>query len=70
VPLTPGYAGLRVACCEINDVTPRRALILGSGIWLAKQMNLIEFMAAIDELFYERQIELWAVGNVPDHLKA
>jgi hypothetical protein len=69
VPLTPGYAGLHVACREINDATPRRALILGSAIWLAKQMNLIEFMAAADEPFYERQIELWVVGNVADRLQ-
>jgi glycosyltransferase involved in cell wall biosynthesis len=44
-------------------------LILGSGNWLAKQMNLIEFTAAADELFHERQIELWVVGNVPNHLR-
>jgi len=70
IPLTPGYAGRRVACREITDATPRRALILGSGNWLAKQMNLIEFTAAADELFHERQIELWVVGNVPNHLRA
>ena len=70
VLLTPGYAGLHVAYREINDATPRRALILGSAIWLAKQMNLVEFMATADELFYQRQIELWVVGNVPDHLQA
>jgi polysaccharide biosynthesis protein PslH len=67
--LTPGYAGLRVACCEIDAATPRRALILGNAVWLAKQMNLIEFTAAADELFYERRIELWVVGNVPAHLR-
>jgi glycosyltransferase involved in cell wall biosynthesis len=70
VLLTPGYAGQRVACSEINDATPRRALILGSTIWLAKQMNLIEFTTAADELFYQHQIELWVVGNVADHLQA
>jgi polysaccharide biosynthesis protein PslH len=70
IVLTPGYAGRHVACREITDTTPRRALILGSGNWLAKQMNLIEFTAAADELFHERQIELWVVGNVPHHLRA
>jgi polysaccharide biosynthesis protein PslH len=70
VLLTPGFAGPHVPCREINDATPHRALILGSAVWLAKQMNLIEFMGAADELFYERQIELWVVGNVPDHLHA
>ena len=69
IPLTPGYAGRRVACREITDATPRRALILGSGNWLAKQMNLIEFTAAADEVLHERQIELWVVGNVPNHLR-
>ena len=68
--LTPGYAGLRVACCKINNTTPRRALILGNAIWLAKQMNLIEFITAADELFHERQIELWVVGKVPNRLQA
>jgi glycosyltransferase involved in cell wall biosynthesis len=68
VLLPPGYAGPRVAYREINHKTPRRALILGSAIWLAKRMNLIEFTAAADQLFYERDIELWVVGNVPDHL--
>jgi hypothetical protein len=67
--LTPGYAGLRVACCEINNATPRRALILGNAIWLAKQMNLIEFITAADALFHERQIELWVVGKVPNQFQ-
>jgi polysaccharide biosynthesis protein PslH len=69
VLLTPGYAGLRVACREIESATPRRALILGNATWLAKQMNLTEFIAAADELFYQSQIELWIVGNVPAHLR-
>jgi glycosyltransferase involved in cell wall biosynthesis len=68
VLLPPGYAGPRLAYREINDKTPRRTLILGSATWLAKQMNLIEFTAAADRLFYEREVELWVVGNVPDHL--
>ena len=68
--LTPGYAGRHVACRKIDDATPHRALLLSSAIWLAKQMNLIEFLAAADELFHQRQIELWVVGNVPERLQA
>jgi glycosyltransferase involved in cell wall biosynthesis len=68
--LTPGYADLHVARAEIDNTTPRRALILGSAIWFAKEMNLTEFLATADQLFYERQIELWVVGKVPDHLSA
>jgi glycosyltransferase involved in cell wall biosynthesis len=70
VLLTPGYAGRHVACRKIDDAMPRRVLILGTAIWLAKQMNLIEFIAAADELFHQLQIELWVVGNVADHLQA
>jgi polysaccharide biosynthesis protein PslH len=70
VLLTPGYAGPHVASREITDATPRRALILGSAIWLAKRMNLNEFLGAADELFHQRRIELWVVGNVPDHIRA
>jgi glycosyltransferase involved in cell wall biosynthesis len=70
VLLTPGYAGPHVASREITDATPRRALILGSAIWLAKQINLNEFLGAADELFHQRGIELWVVGNVPDNLQA
>jgi hypothetical protein len=69
VLLTPGYAGSHVASHEITEATPRRALILGSAIWLAKRMNLNEFLKAADELFHQRRIELWVVGNVPDHLQ-
>ena len=69
VLLTPGYAGQHLAYREINHATPRRALILGNAVWLAKQMNLIEFISAADKLFHERQIELWVVGKVPDHVQ-
>jgi polysaccharide biosynthesis protein PslH len=69
VLLPPGYASPHVVYREINDSTPRRAVILGSAVWLAKQMNLIEFLATADELFHQRRIELWVVGNVPDHLR-
>jgi glycosyltransferase involved in cell wall biosynthesis len=68
--LTPGYAGRRVASRELSNTTPRRALILGNAIWLAKQMNLIEFLSAANELFDQRGIELWIVGKVPDHVQA
>jgi polysaccharide biosynthesis protein PslH len=69
VLLTPGYAGQHLAFREIDDTTPRRALILGSAVWLAKQMNLTEFISAADRLFHERQVELWVVGKVPDHVQ-
>jgi polysaccharide biosynthesis protein PslH len=70
VLLTPGYAGAHAGLREITAATPRHALMLGSALFLAKQMNLIEFVAAADELFWRNQIELWVVGKVPDHLRA
>jgi polysaccharide biosynthesis protein PslH len=69
VLLTPGYAGARVASRTITTATPRRALIFGSALWIAKQMNLVDFVAASDDLFWRNQIELWVVGKVPDHLR-
>ena len=69
VLLTPGYAGAHAGSREITTATPRRALMFGSALWLAKQMNLIEFATAADELFCRNQIELWVVGNVPDYLR-
>ncbi len=30
----------------ITSTTPRRALMFGSALWLAKQMNLVEFVEA------------------------
>lgn len=70
VLLTPGYVGLGVASREIEAVTPRRALILGNAVWLAKQMNLTEFIEAADELFYQAGVELWIAGNIAPHLRA
>jgi glycosyltransferase involved in cell wall biosynthesis len=32
-------------------------------------MNLAEFLAAADELFGQRRIELWVVGTVPERLR-
>jgi polysaccharide biosynthesis protein PslH len=70
VIILPGYAGRRIRSRDITAATPRRALIFGATIWFAKQMNLIEFLAAADELFWHNQVELWVVGRVPDHLRA
>jgi len=70
VLLTPGYAGMPAHSRAITSTTPRRALMFGSALWLAKQMNLVEFIEAADELFSRNQIELWVVGRVPDYLHA
>jgi polysaccharide biosynthesis protein PslH len=68
VVLTPGYAGVAADARRITATTPRRVVLFGSALWLAKQMNLMEFVEAADELFARQQIELWVVGRVPDHM--
>jgi glycosyltransferase involved in cell wall biosynthesis len=68
VVLTPGYAGVTADARTITAATPRRVVLFGSALWLAKQMNMIEFVEAADELFARQQIELWVVGRVPDHM--
>jgi glycosyltransferase involved in cell wall biosynthesis len=69
IVLTPGYAGVPADARAITATTPRRVVLFGSALWLAKQMNLIEFVEAADELFARRQIELWVVGRVSDHMQ-
>jgi glycosyltransferase involved in cell wall biosynthesis len=69
IVLTPGYAGVPADPRTITATTPRRVVLFGSALWLAKQMNLIEFVEAADELFARQQIELWVVGRVPDHVQ-
>jgi polysaccharide biosynthesis protein PslH len=68
IVLTPGYAGAPPAARTITATTPRRALIFGNALWLAKQMNLMEFVEAADELFSRHQVELWVVGRIPEQL--
>lgn len=69
IVLTPGYAGVPADARRITATTPRRVVLFGSALWLAKQMNLIEFVEAADELFARQQIELWVVGRVPDRME-
>jgi glycosyltransferase involved in cell wall biosynthesis len=61
--LSPGYGGHRVADRSITAETPRRAVIAGSFDWLAKRMNLVEFLAAADARFADAGVELQVVGN-------
>jgi glycosyltransferase involved in cell wall biosynthesis len=61
--LSPGYAGRRVDTRHIGPHLPRRVLLVGSFEWLAKQMNLREFLAQADGLFASAGVELQIVGN-------
>jgi glycosyltransferase involved in cell wall biosynthesis len=64
--LTPGYHGRRVASRRITSGLPRRVVIVGSFDWVAKRMNLEEFVAVADPIFAERSVELQAVGSAEE----
>jgi len=64
--LTPGYCGRRVHARRISVDVPRRAVIVGSFDWIAKRMNLAEFVDVADPLFAEAQAELQAVGSAEE----
>ena len=64
--LTPGYCGRRLAARRLSDDLPRRAVIVGSFDWIAKRMNLAEFVEIADPLFAEAGAELQAVGSADE----
>ncbi len=68
--LTPGYCGRRVDERRISPALPRRAVIVGSFDWIAKRMNLAEFVDVADPLFAEAGAELQAVGSGDEGLPA
>src|SRR5262249_45817140 len=61
--LTPGYCGRRVGQRRISPTLPRCAVIVGSFDWIAKRMNLAEFVEVADPLFAQAGAELLAVGS-------
>jgi glycosyltransferase involved in cell wall biosynthesis len=64
--ITPGYRGRRLAERRISTELPRRAIIVGSFDWIAKRMNLEEFVDVADPLFAEQGVELQAVGSADE----
>src|SRR3546814_14578581 len=61
--MPPGYDGRRVAERRITGEIPRRAIIVGSFQWIAKQMSLRDFVMAADPLFAAAGAELEIVGS-------
>jgi glycosyltransferase involved in cell wall biosynthesis len=64
--LTPGYRGRKLSQREIDGRVPRRAVIVGSFDWIAKRMNLEEFVEVADPMFAEGGAELVAVGSAEE----
>lgn len=63
VVLPPGYAGRRVPRRTITAALPRRVVLVGSFDWLAKRMNLQEFLSIADPLFVAAGAELQVIGD-------
>ena len=61
--LTPGYCGRRLDRRSITAAMPRRAVVVGSFDWIAKRMNLEEFVNAADPIFATAGAELQVVGS-------
>jgi polysaccharide biosynthesis protein PslH len=69
--LTPGYAGRILARRRLGDDIPRRAVVLGTFDWIAKRLNLEEFVRVADPMFAAASAELHIVGNAePAFLEA
>lgn len=64
--ITPGYNGHRTDRREITAALPRRAIIVGSFDWIAKRMNLEEFISVADPLFAAQGAELQVVGSAEE----
>ncbi len=61
--LLPGYCGRRLEVRRITPDTPRRAVVVGSFDWLAKRMNLEEFLRVADPMFAAAGVQLEIVGD-------
>jgi len=63
VVLPPGYGGRRVSERRITADTPRSVVVAGSFEWIAKQMNLEEFLESADSRFAEAGVRLRVIGH-------
>jgi glycosyltransferase involved in cell wall biosynthesis len=70
VALTPGYGGAMIEERTISATIPRRALIFGSFQWIAKQINLCEFLEHAQSAFRDRNIGLDIIGSMDDALRS
>jgi glycosyltransferase involved in cell wall biosynthesis len=68
IVVPPGYAGRKQRVRALNGKVPRRAIIVGSFSWIAKQMNLERLLEAAGSVFTQQRVELHVVGVVPEPL--
>lgn len=69
VQLEPGFTGHVEAERSIGPSTPRRVVMVGSFLWVAKQENLRRFLRAADAAFQTCGIEFHVLGKMPAALK-
>lgn len=67
--LPPGFAGHRVPSRAIDASVPRRVVMLGSVRWIAKQINVEEFVNAADAKFHKAGITFDVIGDVDDEFR-
>lgn len=60
----PGFSAPVLRERVIDARVPRRAVILGSYRWLAKQMNLSQFLEIADPIFAEANIGVDIIGDI------
>jgi glycosyltransferase involved in cell wall biosynthesis len=68
--LPPGFSGYRADCRVIDATVPRRVVMLGSVRWIAKQINVAEFLEAADVKFYDAGITFDIIGDVDEEFRA
>lgn len=61
--LTPGYRGRAVSSRRMTEALPLRAVIVGTFDWIAKRINMEQFINAADAAFARRGIELQIIGS-------
>ncbi|QOZ32698.1 glycosyl transferase [Bradyrhizobium sp. CCBAU 53421] len=68
IVLPPGYAAAKQRHRVLNKEVPRRAILVGSFNWIAKQMNLERLLEADRGIFAAHRVELHVIGTVPEPL--
>src|SRR5262249_50667222 len=68
VRVPPVYAGARVRR-KLDASVPRRAMLLGSFDWVAKQNNLVQFLEVVGTRLQAAGVGIDIVGSVPPELR-
>lgn len=67
--IPPGYSGEKLARREITSATPRRVVLIGSFQWIAKQINLENFLNSAANNIQRAGVDLQVIGSIPSDLR-